>query len=383
MVPMPERRTRLGVWLLRAALVVIGFLLASAVIWRDDIIRTALDPKEPFQTYDPPPAPDYQLRSAWALRPTDGDSAGASEPAADVFFVAPTTYDGGRHWNAPIDEPKSDREFRRTMAPNYAGPFVRVGRIFAPRYRQASLYSMLTLREDAREARRFAYADVAAAFRRYRDFDSHGRPFVLVGVEQGGGLAARLLREEIMPDPAMRSRLAIAYLIDAATPADAPPAPPCLQPTQTGCVAAWVGVVDGDLDRGRALLDRALVWTAGGQLDGLGDRLPLCFNPLLGAVTEEPAAPRLNLGAANATGLEWAARPAFLTRQVGARCENGVLKISRPASSSLRPSGSWTDRRKVPGYNLFYANLEADAKARLAALAARPPATVAGLNLRP
>ena len=28
------------------------------------------------------------------------------------------------------------------MAPNYAGPFVRVGRLFAPRYRQASLYTL-------------------------------------------------------------------------------------------------------------------------------------------------------------------------------------------------------------------------------------------------
>jgi hypothetical protein len=27
------------------------------------------------------------------------------------------------------------------MAPNYVGPFVSVGRIFAPKYRQASLYN--------------------------------------------------------------------------------------------------------------------------------------------------------------------------------------------------------------------------------------------------
>ena len=39
------------------------------------------------------------------------------------------------------------------MLPNYAGPFARLGRIFAPRYRQASLYTLMTLRDDAREAR--------------------------------------------------------------------------------------------------------------------------------------------------------------------------------------------------------------------------------------
>lgn len=380
-----ERRAGPGLWLLRAALALLAVALIAAAVWRDDIIRTTLDPKIPFQTYDPPPAPNYAQRSAWALRPV-GENAGRREELdADVFFLGPTTYDGGRHWNAPYDEPRADRAFRRTMAPNYAGPFVRLGRLYAPRYRQASLYSMLTLREDAREARRFAYGDVAAAFRHWRDFDNRGRPFLLVGVEQGGALAARLLAEEIMPDPALRSRFAAAYLVDTAIPADAPPAPPCVRRSQTGCLAAWVSAVEGDFDRSRNLVDRAAAWTEGGQLDSFGDRTPLCFNPLLGAVSDRPAAPRLSLGAANATGLEWGARPAFLTRQVGAVCENGRLKVAKPASASLRPSGSWAERWRAPGYNLFYADLEADAKARLAALTSPPPAQAPGgaLNPRP
>jgi hypothetical protein len=88
-------------------------------------------------------------------------------------------------------------------------------------------------------------------------------------------------------------------------------------------------------------------------------------------VTDKPAPARLHQGAANATGLEWGARPAFLARQVAARCEGGVLHVTRPKSSSLRQTGSWADRRKAPGFNLFYADLETDAKARLAAWRAR------------
>ena len=49
----------------------------------------------------------------------------------------------------------------------------------------------------------------------------------------------------------------------------------------------------------------------------------------------------------------------------------GVLRISHPKSASLQPTGSWADRRKAAGYNLFYADLEADAQARLASLLAR------------
>lgn len=355
----------------------VGFLIllilgAGIFVWRDDIMRTGLDPKEPFQTYDPPPAPDYAARDAWALLPRTPD-AGARDPLkVDVFFVGPTTYDGGPHWNAPVGDEKAAGLFARVMAPNYAGPFVRVGRIFAPRYRQASLYSLLTLREDAKEARRFAYADVAAAFAYYLEHYNQDRPFLIVGVEQGGTLAARLLAEQVADRPALRDRLVAAYLIDTVVAADAPPIPPCARRNEAGCLAAWATAPAGDPERAQAILDRSLVWKDG-QLDNLHGRTPVCFNPILGATTDMPAPAKAHLGAANATGLEWGARPAFLSRQVSARCEGGVLRISRPKSASLRPTGSWADRRKAPPYNLFYADLEADAKARVTAAEALPP----------
>ena len=353
--------------------VILALLLvaAAAFVWRDDILRTRLDPKEPFQTYDPPPAPDYAAKTAWALLPANPGAPSPTDPVADVFFVGPTTFDGGRHWNAPIDDAKADRLFRQVMAPNYAGPFVRVGRIFAPRYRQASLYTFMTLREDAKEARRFAYSDVVAAFRHYVTNYNQDRPFVVVGVEQGGSLAARLLAEEVASNPKLKARLAAAYLIQTVVPANSPPVPACIARDQPGCLAAWVSVFEGEPERAQAILDRSLVWDQDGQLVNLQGRVPLCFNPLLGVASNAPAPARLSLGAANATGLEWGARPAFLTRQIAARCEKGVLRVSRPKSSSLKPSGSWTDQRKAAAYNLFYADIEADAKARVAALEAQ------------
>lgn len=369
---MAERRGLLRRPVTLAAIGVLVLLAAAAFVWRDDILRTGLDPKVPFQTYDPPPAPDYAQRSAWALMPTDPATWTDQEPPADVFFVAPTTYDGGRHWNAPIDHRRANRLFERTMAPNYAGPYVRVGRIFAPRYRQASLYTLLTLRDDAREARRFAYGDVARAFEVFLERYNQGRPILIVGVEQGGNLVDRLLRERVADDPALRSRLAGAWLIETVTPADDPPLPACRRPDQAGCVAAWVSAGRNDVERPQSLRDRSLVWSATGELVNLQGRLPLCFNPLLHQVSDASAPARLHDGAANATGLEWGARPPFLARQVAAECERGVLRVTRPRSSALKPTGSWADRRKVPGYNLFYADLEADAKARLAALKAPP-----------
>jgi Protein of unknown function (DUF3089) len=362
--PRPRR------WLVGSLLVVIALLGVAVASFRGDLIRYSLDPKTPFQTYRPPAAPDYAQRKAWYLLPTRPEAAVAGEPAADVFFVAPTTFEGGAQWNEPIGDEKADRVFRRVMAPNYAGPFVRIGRIFAPRYRQAGLYSLLTLRDDAKDARRFAYGDVATAFRYWRDHDGGERPFIVVGVEQGGTLAARLVAEEIAPNAALRARLAGAYLIETVAPATHPALPPCARRDEAGCLAAWASVPSRQIDRGKILLARALVWDANGELANL-DGPSLCFNPILGATTDEAAPARMHAGAANATGLEWGARPAFLARQVSAQCEGGVLRVSSPKSASLQPSGSWTEERMAPAFNLFYADLENDARARLAALTRR------------
>ena len=86
----------------------------SAVIWRDDILRTPLDPKVPFQTYEPPPAPDYAAPGAWALLPPTRalDRRGRRRPTSSSSTRPPTT--AGDDWNGPIDD-------RASRAPAAAG----------------------------------------------------------------------------------------------------------------------------------------------------------------------------------------------------------------------------------------------------------------------
>ncbi len=351
---------------------VVAVLALAAFVWREDILRTYLDPKQPYQVYRPPAPPDYSKADSWAIEPLDPKRWTTANPPVDVFFVHPTTYDGGKDWNAPLDEAKSQRLLFRTMLPNYAGPFFRVARVFAPKYRQASLYSFLTLRDDAREARRFAYGDVKAAFERYLADYNGGRPFILAGVEQGGQLAARLLSEVVAPDPALVRRLAGAYLMETTVPAGSLPLPACTKRYEARCVVAWTDVRVGDDFAARQILDRALVWAPTGKLEPLAKRLPLCVNPLNGTADSELAASATNLGAANASNLEWGVRPAFLPKQVSAQCVGGLLRVSRPESPSFRSAGSWADRLKANPYNLFYADIEADARSRSAALLGLP-----------
>jgi hypothetical protein len=362
-----------------AGLGLVALALIAAFVFRDQILRSTLDPRQPFQTYRPPPAPDYASRAGWALLPADPAHPTAQDGPVDVFFVHPTTYNGGELWNGPIAYPRAARQLATEMLPNYAGPFARIGRVFAPRYRQASVYAMASLREDALQARRFAYGDVKAAFETWLNRFSGGRPFILVGVEQGGSLAALLLRDEIGRSPDLSRRLLAAYLLQTVVPADeygpAAQFPACATRDEAHCVVAYMQVHEGRLGTARRILARALGWDAYGELAALGSRTPLCVNPLLGAVSDAMAPRRDNLGAVNATDLEWGVRPGYLPHEVSAQCRQGLLWVSRQRSPTLKAVGGWAERQKAPGYNLFYADLEADARERVhAAIAGGLPA---------
>lgn len=369
---LPRRRAR--DWALTIGGVILAVAAVMLVLRRDDVLRSVLDPQQPFQTWRPPPAPNYADKRAWALVPADPNRWGAGDPPADVFFIHPTTFNGGRNWNAPFDQAGPARQLTRIMLPNYAGPFQRVGRVFAPRYRQASLYAQLTNRDDAREARRFAYRDVRAAFLQFLAYN-RGRPFVVAGVEQGGALAARLVDDVIAPNPALVRRLAGVYLIEAVVPARRyaleAAVPACQSRLEARCIVGWVSARADDEESARRIVERAFVWNLVGGLTPLGERAPLCVNPLTGAADQAAADAKRNLGAANASGLEWGARPGVLPRQVSAQCRGGVLRVSRPTSPSLALAGAWADRQKVPPYNVFYADLEADARARVMTLMGR------------
>ncbi len=336
------------------------------VVERDDILRADLDPRIPFQVYKPPPAPDYSQASAWALL---GEGPAGAAPA-DIFFIHSTTYDGGANWLGPIHDRTAERRLQQEVLPNHAGPFASLGHVYAPRYRQASLYAYrLTQREDAREARQFAYGDVAQAFHYFLTRYSQHGPIIIAGVGQGAQLADRLTREAAA-DPVLRARIAAVYLMEEAIPAAAyPPSGPlalCAQRAQAHCVVAWRSLSSGGPQRER-ILTRTLVWTAAGDLSDLGDQALACVNPLSGKRDDGDTDSDQNLGAANATGRRWNLAPPLRAKQVEAQCVDGLLSVTTPERPDLRATGDWAARLRSPAYNLFYADIEADARARLSA----------------
>lgn len=63
---------------------------------------------------------------------------------ADVFFLHPTSYlDGKKHntWNAALNDEKINKKTDLGSILYQASLFNNVGKIYAPRYRQAHLYA--------------------------------------------------------------------------------------------------------------------------------------------------------------------------------------------------------------------------------------------------
>ena len=347
-------------------LLVLALLLALfAYFSRDNLFRYLNDPHVPFQTYTPPPAPDYSRPSAWAMPP----KADESGDAVSIFVVTPTVYWGGKDWNMPLDAKAPLRRLWRVAIPNWAGPFQGLGTVVIPLYRSASLDSFLTIRDDARGARRLAFDDVLRAFDAFIARTGGSGPIILAGTEQGGLHVLGLLQERFA-DPYLRERLAAAYVIDFATPLDLFDGPlkglaPCADARSARCVITYGDFQKRQKTEIRRFTDRSMVWNGRGGLSLTRGRPLACVNPVLGAATQALAPRSAHRGGVNATGLEWGVTPAPLPAQTSAQCTDGILLVDRPKSASLRRKPGFGNHFKPPPFNLFYADIAHDARQRL------------------
>lgn len=345
-------------------------VVAAGVVFQDNITRFIIRPRTPFQI-STPPKPEYGARGAWAVWPSD-----PAEKAADVFYVHSTTYYKKRYWNGPITNYSADRGLQDKAAPNEAGPFMEIGAVYGPRYRQATLFSFFTQKYDGLAARRLAYKDVRTAFEHYLKSADPSRPLILVGYGQGGLHVLGLLKDYFQNDEALRARLAAAYVIGHATPEAMfdgvlSKLSPCNGPKNIRCVISYIDFESDFEDEMRRTRNRELAWTADGSLEPVKNEKLLCVNPLTWTRTTDYVGPENHKGAASATGLKLGDRPAAIPHAVGARCVDGILVVDRPRQKFLR-RGKWFGAKwHVQPYNLFYRDLTLDAARRVRLLQAR------------
>ncbi len=316
----------------------------------------SIRPKFSFDEKAPPPEPDYWSPDAWAAFPDRQDASDIAPPntkytatqvnaPVDVFFIHPTSDTSAECWNIPINDKEAADGVASSLA-YCASAFNAAAKIYAPRYRQASLYSFFDDKTDSGiKAAELAYSDVECAFLHYMKFYNHGRPFIIAGHSQGSGHGLRLLQEKIIGAPLAR-RLVAAYLIGGPVLRDMKGVRVSRSATDTGVIIGWNTYTrDSDPD---FFANSCVTWYAG-SYQRVNNRRILQINPLswrLGGM-QVPAA--RNPGSLPLTkDLETSDSLAPLVPKVcGADASGKVLIINKPTAPGFECE------IEIPGITLF------------------------------
>ena len=357
---------------LLAGLTVAGSAADAGVV---KLVRTYvnnLPPKTPFDPRHAPPAPDYSKRSAWAALPDMRDASDVAplgsiiaNPAtakADVFFIPPTTYLGGKQWNASVDDAALNALTDETTIREQASVFNGCCRVYAPRYRQMTLGGYVKWSHNSVGASNLAYFDVKRAFAYYIASYNRGRPFIIAAHSQGSRHMRRLLAEMIDKTP-LRAQLVAAYMpgtwIEAEWFGMLKTKKPCSRADDTGCVLTWSAYKEGrDATQARIRFGRTTRYA-----EETIRRPYVCTNPLTWSQSTALAPAELNLGG-------WLYGDGATPRApdvglVSARCNDGAVYVSKPTDKLYDAKlVAFIDYHNYD-YNLFYMNVRANAIERV------------------
>ena len=313
-------------------------------------------PKTGFSQSKTPNAPDYNDLKNWAAHPDKNDPADSipkgsnfkNEQATsqvDVFFLHPTTFTferGNDNWNGDLANEKLNLKTDNGSILYQASVFNGVGRIFAPRYRQAHLFSYYTPdTASARQAFEVAYADVRASFEYFLKNLNNNRPIIIASHSQGTTHAKRLLKE-FFDDKPLKNRLVVAYIVGLPVKKNQfQTISICENSEQTGCYCSWRTYKKGYEPK-----------AASSTNDNIGVVNPLSWktdNLLVGKEKHE-----------GAVLLKFtASKPNLLDAQI----HNGILWASKPSFP-----GSFffrTSNYHAADFNFFYYNIREDVARRV------------------
>jgi hypothetical protein len=170
----------------------------------------------------------------------------ATDPTFDCFYVYPTVL-LNKSGNM-TDFTEEGVKYVRDPLLAQGAPFTRICEVFAPLYRQVGLNVVNPGAPGSAPNPALALQDVKGAFDHYLQHYSRGRKFVLIGHSQGSGMLTGLLRDTILGNQELRSRMISAALIGSSVVVPAgqktggtfTDVPICSAPGETGCIIAYV-----------------------------------------------------------------------------------------------------------------------------------------------
>jgi len=239
-----------------------------------------------------------------------------------------------------IDDSRANDLTDSWVMRDQASVFNECCRIFAPRYRQATLYSFQDNSGNGEKALDLAYEDVRTAFLYYLENYNGGRPFIIASHSQGSRHADVLLREEVV-GPGLLSQMVVAYLIGFSVDGSNG-VRICERHDQLNCQISW----------------NASTRDAPLKLAEPGD---ICVNPLSWTTSEEFFGVQRNLGS-----VTFASEGGIELNVADAQCSGGSLIVSPVESerfSSNMPFGP--GNYHMYDYSFYYMNIRENVQERI------------------
>ena len=290
-----------------------------------------------------PEAPNYASVSSWSLFPVQEDTS-----TVDIFYIHPTLFEGrGLPWVASLKDEELNRLVDDWPIRHQASVFEGLGRVYAPRYRQAHYRSFVLHDSLSGEALDLAYGDVRAAFSYWLEHEDRGNPIVLGGHSQGTWHGRRLL-QEFFDGTELGDRLVAAYLPGFGIyEREFASLRPCESAADLGCYCTWMTYNTGYTPD----------WLLELQADeDFAD--PVCINPITWTRQEDARSP--------------------FSQHMGTRTERFKLKYEEKMTARVHRGMLWLDPPDIFGarllhrdnwhsgdYNLFWQNIRSNAQMRI------------------
>jgi len=332
--------------LLSGLVMILSGVAALSWFYQDKVALWIINPNKSYEAYAPPPAPDYATaEDAWLAR-------GVGEGPADVFFIHNNVYRGDGNWNAPYNRDTQLPFLRDVLIPLEAGPFAEQGRVWAPRYRQATLAARFSQKHPGFASRETAYDDILAAFDLFLRERDQDKPFIVAGYGDGALFVGQLWNDRIDPNPVLKNRLAVLYAIGLPLPERMFFDDVCQGFDEPRCMLGFAPV-DARFDAYQERLRSRTLTLASDERTyvSTSDGTELCAPPPL---------PRniraLHIGEDGAESIAY---------DLDAACENGLLIVEPPTDARLRPMRFFGKQWMADRTNLFYEPLADDAEARV------------------
>jgi DUF3089 family protein len=372
-----------------AAVVVLLVVAAAAIYYTGNVLTVLAFIGEPRHGWDPAlkaPPPDYANDSSWAALPGKpsladlvpaGVAASPKEKQVDVFFIHPTGYLHGADWNSPLDPNSKTEENTKWMMANQASAFNGCCAIYAPRYREATIFVYVARPSTDlyNKAMDLAYGDVDRAFTYFLEHYSRGRPFIIASHSQGTYHAFRLIRERIDGTP-LASRMIAAYTLGGSITdkdvAGLKTVHACASETDLHCIVHWRTYGEGATlppdAIGKTLCTNPLTW----QRDG--SRAPASLHK--GGVPPSGRFQIDSLFPDVARGIVFAPLKAPVKAWTTAECRGGLLFVADQKGGQFDGADLGGKNYHGLDYPLFAMDIRENAEARVGAyLAADGTAT--------